>query len=406
MPKKFIGINVHEAAKERISYAFDNFEKICISYSGGKDSTAMLHMVMDEAIKRKRKVYVMFIDLEAQFNLTINHLIECFDMYIDHIEPLWFCLPIQLRNAVSVFQPHWYPWAHENKQAWVRKLPKYAIHDENYLPFFCRGIEFEEFLPEFAKWLSKGIPTAFFVGIRTGESYNRYMAIQHKTKSMFRNKCYTTGITKNSYNFYPIFDWKTEDIWIYHGKNPHKPYNKLYDLMYKAGLSIHQQRICQPYGDDQRRGLWLYQVIEPETWGRVVARVNGANNGAFYMMESGNVSGYRGVSKPENHNWESFAKMLVNSMPDKTKEHYENKITIFVKWWMERGYEDGIPDEGDYKLEIDKKIPSWRRICKSLLRNDWWCKGIGFVQQKSAAYENYLRIMRARKEKWQMNLFN
>lgn len=30
--------------------------------------------------------------------------------------------------------------------------------------------------------------------------------------------------------------------------------NRLYDLMHQAGLTIHQQRICQPYGDDQRKG--------------------------------------------------------------------------------------------------------------------------------------------------------
>ena len=54
--------------------------------------------------------------------------------------------------------------------------------------------------------------------------------------------------------------------------------------MHKAGLTIHQQRICQPYGDDQRRGLWLFHLIEPITWAKVVARVNGANSGALYIM--------------------------------------------------------------------------------------------------------------------------
>ena len=100
-------------------------------------------------------------------------------------------------------------------------------------------------------------------------------------------------------NVYPIYDWRTEDIWAWQGKNPDRRYNKLYDLMHKAGLTIHQQRICQPYGDDQRRGLWLFHLIEPETWSRVVARVNGANGGALYAGESGNVTGYRKVSKPE-----------------------------------------------------------------------------------------------------------
>ena len=135
------------------------------------------------------------------------------------------------------------------------------------------------------------------------------------------------------------------------------------------------------------------------------SRVNGANSGALYVNESGNVTGYRKISKPPKHTWQSFANLLINSMPEKTKLHYQNKVSVFVKWWIERGYENGIPDEGDYKLEADKKIPSWRRICKSLLRNDYWCKGLSFTQHKSEAYNKYLKLMETRKNKWQLKIF-
>jgi predicted phosphoadenosine phosphosulfate sulfurtransferase len=84
--------------------------------------------------------------------------------------------------------------------------------------------------------------------------------------------------------------------------------------MHKAGLSISQQRICQPYGDDQRRGLWLFHLIEPETWAKVVARVNGANSGALYVNESGSITGYNKITKPKNHTWESFSMLFLNSI--------------------------------------------------------------------------------------------
>jgi len=144
----------------------------------------------------------------------------------------------------------------------------------------------------------------------------------------------------------------------------------------------------------------LFHLIEPETWARIVARVNGANGGALYVQESGNFTGYRRISKPINHSYESFAKLLINSMPPRTREHYQNKIILFQIWWAERGYENGIPDEGDYAMESKRKIPSWRRVCKSLLRNDYWCKGMSFTQHKSGAYEKYLKLMRKRKEEW------
>lgn len=396
-------MNVEDASKERIRYVFDTFERIYVSFSGGKDSTSMLHLVMDEAIKRDRKIGVLIIDLEGQYKITIDHLHRCVEMYKDHIELFWCCLPIHLRNAVSVYETHWICWDQEKKDAWIREPPKEAITDTNYFPFFHKGMEFEEFVPEFGKWYSQGKDTACFVGIRTSESLNRYRTIASKSKEMYTNLQWTTKVCKNVYNIYPIYDWATKDIWIYQGKNTRKPHNQLYDYMHKAGLTIHQMRICQPYGDDQRKGLWLFHLIEPETWARVVARVNGANGGALYVQESGNMTGYRKVSKPEGHTWKSFANLLVNSMPPKTKEHYENKIILFQKWWGKKGYEHGIPDEADYMMEAKKLVPSWRRVCKSLLRNDYWCKGLSFTQHKSEAYQKYLDLMKRRKEEWKIN---
>jgi predicted phosphoadenosine phosphosulfate sulfurtransferase len=162
-------------------------------------------------------------------------------------------------------------------------------------------------------------------------------------------------------------------------------------------------RICQPYGDDQRRGLWLFHLIEPETWSRVVARVNGANGGALYVQEWGNINGYRQITKPVGHTWQSFAHILVASMPKKSRENYQNKIVLFQRWHATRGYPEGIPDEAPYELEAARKMPSWRRVCKSLLRNDYWCKGLGFSQQKSSGYLKYLELMRRRKEAWKVS---
>tara|TARA_R110000868_G_scaffold284724_2_gene545149 strand:+ start:56 stop:487 length:432 start_codon:yes stop_codon:yes gene_type:complete len=140
-------------------------------------------------------------------------------------------------------------------------------------------------------------------------------------------------------------------------------------------------------------------LIEPETWAKVVARVNGANGGALYVQEWGNVNGYRQVTKPKGHTWRSFAELLIQSMPPKTKEHFEVKIFIFQQWWSKKGYEEGIPDEADYALEAKRRVPSWRRVCKSLLRNDYWCKGLSFTQHKSAAYQKYLEMVKRKRAK-------
>jgi len=396
-------MSVLEAARQRIAWTFDTCPRIYVSFSGGKDSTVMLHLVMDEAIARGRKIGVLFVDLEGQYKLTIEHVQEMFDLYADHIEPNWVSLPIVLRNAVSQYEPRWICWEPEREADWVRHPPDSAITERGHFPFYRYAMEFEEFVPEFGWWYSRQATeqeqmTACFVGIRTAESLNRWRTIAgHGTK--FEGRNWTNYIGHTLWNIYPIYDWKTEDIWIYPGKF-NKCYNRLYDYMHKAGLSIHQARICQPYGDDQRKGLWLFHIIEPETWGRIVARVNGANQGALYAQQSGNILGRIKIDKPEGHTWESFAMLLLGSMPAKTSDHFKDKIAVFLHWWNDRGYHTGIPDEADSQDEAAKRVPSWRRICKSLLRNDYWCKGLSFSQTQSASYARYKKIMRKRRSQW------
>src|SRR5690606_1693690 len=176
-------------------------------------------------------------------------------------------------------------------------------------------------------------------------------------------------------------------------------YNRLYDRMHQAGLTIHQARICQPYGDDQRRGLWLYHVIEPDTWSRVVARVNGANFGAAHARESGNVLGRLKITKPDGITWEEFAHRPLESMPPDPADHYRDKITMFLHWYDLRGYPGGaIPDDGP----LDRKTPSWKRICKALLTYDYYCKNLSFSPPVShEAYKKYRKVMERRRAQWQ-----
>lgn len=399
MGKKYLGIDVLTAARQRITWVFDNFPRIYISFSGGKDSGVMLHLVMAEAIARKRKVGVLFVDLEAQYKITIDYIAQMYALYADHVIPYWVALPINLRNAVSQYDPQWTCWDPDRAEDWVRPPHPMSITNETYFPFYRHAMEFEEFTPEFGQWYSQERLTACFVGIRTDESLNRWRTIAAGRKQTMDGKQWTTWCGGAVYNVYPIYDWKTEDIWVYNGKHPDKPYNRLYDRMHQAGLTIHQARICQPYGDDQRKGLWLFQVIEPETWARVVARVNGANQGALYVQESGNILGYRNISKPEHLTWRQFAELLLESLPPRAAEHYRNKIAVFLKWYYDRGYPNGIPDEGG---AVDKSSPSWTRICKALLRNDYWCKGLSFSQHKTGAYEKYIKLMRRRRREWKI----
>lgn len=109
------------------------------------------------------------------------------------------------------------------------------------------------------------------------------------------------------------------------------------------------------------------------------------------------------ITLPEGHTWQSFALSILQSTPPKTADHYKNKIAVYIKWWKARGYEDGIPDAADLKIENAGKAPSWRRICKTLLKNDYWCKYLGFSPTKTSAYARYADLMARRRRDW--NIF-
>jgi len=401
--------NVLEAAQGRIAWTFDSFPRVYLSGPSGKDSGVMMHLACQEARRRGRNVGVLYVDLEAQYQCTIAHVREMFEMYSDVVDPHWVALPLHLRNAVSQLNPYWICWDPEAPH-WVRRPPPEAVTDWDRYPFWeppwerdgvRSAMEFEEFVERFGHWYGGDEATACLVAIRTDESLNRWRSIGKKRKSRLEGKPWTAWKGGCLFNVYPIYDWRTEDIWTFHGRTG-IPHNPLYDHMYKAGMSIHQMRICQPYGDDQRRGLAMWHVIEPETWSRVVARVSGARYGALYAGKRGNILGNGKITLPETHpTWESYVRFLLDTLPPFEREHYENKIAVFRKWWLDkRGI--SIVDEAPYEVEAARKMPTWRRVAKTILLNDRMCRRLSFSQQRSSetSYERYTKIMRKRRAKW------
>ncbi len=211
------------------------------------------------------------------------------------------------------------------------------------------------------------------------------------------NRHWTTMTPCDVCNFYPLYDWRTEDIWGAVSRFD-LPFNEIYELMYKNGLGIHQQRLCQPYGDDQRNGLDQFRALEPETWGKVLNRVSGANFGNIYCRTTalGNLRSF----KPDNMTWEEYAVFLLESIGLYNRDlmlHYVGKIRKFIRWYEKtEGLQiRDIPGEADIKLEQRKKAISWRRIARALEKNDFYMKRLSFSQTKSD--EKKLKLFM---EKW------
>ena len=398
--------DVLSAARDRYKFIFNNFDNVCFSFSGGKDSSLMIQMANIVAKKLNKVFDVMYIDLEAQYKHTIDHVYELKEL--SQIRDFYhIALPLYLRNAVSVLQPKWICWKPEDKELWVRDLPEDSINlTNNYLPFYDRVMEFEEFVPSFNKWYAdtKGGMCAVGVGIRADESLNRFRTIAlPKNKVMFKNKPWTTQIYKNTFNFYPLYDFKTQDVWGAVSLLDLK-YNKIYELMYKNGLSIHEQRLCQPYGDDQRNGLDQFKALEADTWEKILNRVNGVNFGNIYCRSYalGNIKSF----KPDFMSWEQYTVFLLESLGLYNKDlmlHYYGKIKKFIGWYKTHENIDIIPQECELKLEQQKKVISWRRIARAIERNDFYMKRLSFGENKKdneklqhlmKKYNNFLEVKR------------
>lgn len=396
--KLYKDIDVYDATMERFDIIYTEFDNFYFSVSGGKDSSVMIQLAAKKAREHNKKISVLYIDLEAQYQATIQHTEELIEDISDVLENwYWIAMPLSLRNAVSVIQPKWICWDKNDKSKWVRTMPtnKWVVNEDNYpeeWKWFDRGMEFEDFILYFGEWFNNthhGV-TAAGIGIRSNESLNRFRTIVSESKERYLNYGWTTRIKLktipiNVYNFFPLYDWCTEDIWTCVSKYNLK-FNYIYELMYKNGLSIHEQRLCQPYGDDQRNGLDQFRAIEPETWEKVLNRVHGVNYGNIYCRTSllGNIKS----EKPGTMTWEQYAVFLLESLglyAPELRDHYYKKISTFFDWYNKQegiSIKD-IKEEEDLKLESAKKVASWRRIARAIERNDFWMKRLSFGQTKS-----------------------
>lgn len=389
--------NVYEATLDRINWTFDTLPRICVSFSGGKDSTVMLHLVAQISRQRRRKISVLFIDWEAQFSCTIEHVESMRALYQDVIDDFyWIALPLTTQNALSQYEPEWQCW--QPGKPWVRKPPAHAITDPTYFPFYQPAMTFETFVHCFADWFANHRPATVMIGIRADESINRFNAIASGRKQRFADDKPWTSVAARGHSWYvyPIYDWKTADVWTWFAKSGER-YNPLYNLMYQAGVPLRYMRICEPFGPEQRQGLWLYHVLEPERWAAMCERVSGVCSGGVYAGKDNTFYGHRKISKPDGHSWQSYASLLLYSMPAPTASHYKNKIAVYLNWYRKKGFE--IPDTQDGDIGY-KDIPSWRRICKVLLNNDYWCRALSFSPNKPGNYKRYSERMAEKRKEW------
>jgi hypothetical protein len=422
--------NVYELTQERLKMIFEEFDNIYISFSGGKDSGVLLNLCIDYIRQNslKRKIGIFHMDYEVQYSMTIDYVNRVLETNRDILDVYRICVPFRVTTCTSMYQSYWRPWDEQKKEAWVREMPKDAMKVDKF-PFYNRKMWDYDFQIEFSRWLhlqKAARRTCCLVGIRTQESYNRWRTIYRGVKKQYKNCMWSTEIDENVYNLYPLYDWKTEDIWVANGKFGWD-YNKLYDLYYQAGVSLDRQRVASPFINEAIESLALYKVIDPDTWGKMIGRVNGIGFAGLYGNT--HAAGRKSIRLPEGYTWKSFMEFLLSTLTEHTRNRYLAKLKTSIRFWKEKGgvlsdeviqklKDRNIPiqigDSSNYKTEkkpvrmdylddIDieefREIPSYKRMCICILRNDHTCKYMGFAltkeenEMKSNALEKYKHIL-------------
>ena len=409
-------LNVYDASLDRIDYIFKNFNRIYISFSGGKDSGVMLNLVLDYMRKNniKEKVGLMVLDNEANYTLSLEFMHRIVKANLDLLDVYWCCLPVSLPCTVSSYEIEWRCWGEKEKDRWIRPMPEedYIVNLKNHkFPFFRENMQYHEFWDEFGEWYSNGEDCCCMIGIRTDESLNRYRAIINKDKIMKDNLIWTKKNGENVYNCYPIYDWKTDDIWIANGKYEWD-YNKLYDIFWKSGMSVSQMRVASPFMSESKSSLNMYRVIDANVWSRLCARVSGANFYATY----GKAINYNSFKLPKGHTWKSFVKFLLDTLPKASYENFNSRFAQSIKYWWRVGRGlppniikelrennidfklGGLTRHGRKNLERVKMLPidhcdflsshrsdvtSWKRFAMTILKNDHTCKYLGLAPTKT-----------------------
>lgn len=408
-------MNVYEAAQQRLKLIFSEFDNICVSFSGGKDSGVLLNLCIDYIRNHdpERKLCVFHMDYEAQYRMTTDYVNETLKQNADILDVYRCCVPFKVTTCTSMHQSYWRPWEELKRDIWVSKMPENCYKRDDF-PFFRDNMWDYEFQEKFSLWLHKrkgAKRTACLVGIRTQESLNRWRAI-HSDRN-YRNYNginWTKEMFPDVYNAYPIFDWLTTDIWTANGRFGWT-YNKLYDLFYKAGVPLEKQRVASPFLSAAQDSLKLYRVIEPDTWGKLISRVNGVNFTGLYGGTT--AMGWNSIKLPSGHTWESYMHFLLSTLPEEARASYLDKLSVSMKFWKEKGgvlsdvtieklKASGVkfeviqntnyqtskhPVRMEYIDEIDiseaKEIPTFKRMCISILKNDHLCKYMGFTLNKN-----------------------
>lgn len=262
-------IDVVTAAKQRIRNVFSNGCKVYMSFSGGKDSIVLAHLVytlIQEGEIDGSLLTVQFIDEESMYDDVIDIVAQWRKRFIMiGVKFEWYCLEFRHYNCLNslVDEESWIIWDRNQKENWIRPMPSFAIKEH---PMLNRGVDtYQQFLPRITK---DGIN---IIGVRASESVQRLINFSDRKLDRLDDKRAV----------FPIYDFKDHDIWLYIQKND-IDFPITYMQMYQVGVAKNRLRISQFFAIDTVQSLLKISEFKPDLMKRINKRQPNAYIACLY----------------------------------------------------------------------------------------------------------------------------
>lgn len=231
--RMFLNISCLEAARQRIRHVYDTFDTVCVQFSGGKDSTAILYLAKEVHEERGLgPVKVIFRD-EEMVSPAICEYVNKVRQY-DWVDMEWYCLPYANEVWVLGIRQNVLQWdpirAAEGKL--VREMPSWAINASHY------GLPMDETPPEGIDYYTlqgKKGSVAFLTGVRANESMVRYRSLVQKVHENYIVSPYKMKKSIPLKFAKVIYDWQTNDVFKFISEEHNAEYCEYYDLAAMTG---------------------------------------------------------------------------------------------------------------------------------------------------------------------------
>src|SRR5271157_4895748 len=161
---RFLSFNCIEAARQRILWCYESFDCPLVSFSGGKDSLAVLLLTIEICRPLGIRPHVIFMDEEFVPTRTLNFVKWVFyeSDLSQFLIPHWLCWQMESEIYCAGESRTVIQWGRDRKQ-WLREPPRGALMDREHI--------FDIFSPDTPlAMLFSGKSVISMLDLRAGES--------------------------------------------------------------------------------------------------------------------------------------------------------------------------------------------------------------------------------------------